>query len=361
MEGRKSKVEKLSVLIPVYNVEKYIEKAMQSVLEQTYSNFELILLDDGSTDESLSIIEKYAQNDNRIKYRTRENKGLLETRIDLINMATGNYTMFLDADDWLDKETLEKMYKRIKKNSCDVVRCNKVKEIVQENRKIYMPHFNIDEEVVKFEEFSEKVYPYFINTYICNSVVAQLIKTQYLKEIDINLKISMAEDLNFNLDLYSKIKSISFMEDYFYHYRYNDESITTSNVNLAGIEKKVSDVKFVYSQLLDYIKKWNMDTQKNREIVMKRIINEMLICTKQFSKIRTIEIEDILDFINKNLGKEIIEYKNNIQIEKTDSKLLKLFYYGKNKKMARYIKYNIYYKQFAKDYIKKFIYKRNRI
>ncbi len=353
-------MEKLSILIPVYNVEKYIEKAIQSVLEQTYSNFELILLNDGSTDESLSIIERYAQKDNRIKYASRDNRGLLKTRIDLINMATGKYSMFLDADDWIERETLEKMYKLIKKNECDVVRCNKVKEVIQENRKIYMQHFNINEKKVNFEEFQEKVYPYFINTYICNSVVAQLIKTKYLKEIDINLDVSMAEDLNFNLDLYSKIKSISFMEDYFYHYRYNNESITTSNINLSGISKKVNDVKFVYSQLLEYIKKWNMDTEKNREIIMKRIINEMLICTKQLSKIREIKIKHILNFINETFGNDIIDYKNNIKIEKTDSKLLKLFYYSKYKKMARYIKYNIYYDQLLKYYIKKIIYKGNR-
>lgn len=361
MEGRKNIMKKISILIPVYNVEKYIEQTIKSVLEQTYTNFELILLDDGSTDKSIDVIRKYEKIDKRIKYITRENKGVLETRIELIKAATGDYSMFLDADDWIDKITLENMYKEIAKDDCDVVRCNKVKEIVNENRKIYMPHFNSGKEIIRFEEFPNRVYPYFINTYICNSVVAQLIKTEYLKDVRINTKVSMAEDLNFNLDLYNKIKSIKFMEDYYYHYRYNDNSITTQNISRLGIDKKVDDVKFVYSQLLNYIKKWNIDTEDNRKIIMKRIINEMLICTRQFSKVRDIKLNEIVNFIQEKFEKDDIrEYMKNIEVANTDNKLFKLLYAKKYKKMARNIKYNIYFEQCIKNFIKKVIYRKEK-
>ena len=98
----------VSVVIPVYNAEKYIHKCIDGILSQTYHNTEIILVDDGSADNSLSICKEYAQKDSRIRVFSKENGGVSSARNMGMDEATGCYLMFLDSDDWLENDTIEK-------------------------------------------------------------------------------------------------------------------------------------------------------------------------------------------------------------------------------------------------------------
>lgn len=106
----------ISVLIPVYNAEKYLAKAIESILSQTFPYFELIIIDDGSTDKSLEIIKNYANSDERIKYISRENKGLIYTRNEGIELAQGKYIALMDADDISLPDRLEQQYNYLEKH-----------------------------------------------------------------------------------------------------------------------------------------------------------------------------------------------------------------------------------------------------
>ena len=116
--------EKISLIVPVYNVEKYLEKCVNSILKQTYKNLEIILVDDGSTDESAEICDKLKKDDNRIVVVHKTNGGLSDARNVGIGIATGNYLGFIDSDDYIQKDMYEYLYKLIKENNADISICN---------------------------------------------------------------------------------------------------------------------------------------------------------------------------------------------------------------------------------------------
>ena len=93
----------ISIIVPIYNIEKKLNKCIYSILEQTYKNFELILVNDGSTDNSLKICNEYKRKDNRIKIINKENQGLVLARKSGLDEATGKYIIFIDGDDWVHK------------------------------------------------------------------------------------------------------------------------------------------------------------------------------------------------------------------------------------------------------------------
>ena len=114
-------MEKVSIIIPVYNVEKYLPKCLESVLGQTYADLEIICVDDGTPDRSAAVILSYAEKDRRINLISQENQGLSGARNTGIGSATGKYIIFLDGDDWIEPETVETAVGMAEKNNADVV------------------------------------------------------------------------------------------------------------------------------------------------------------------------------------------------------------------------------------------------
>ncbi len=115
--------KKISIIVPVYNTEKYMEQSIKSLCGQTYQNIEILLIDDGSTDQSLSCCHAWAEKDNRIKVYHQENSGASAARNKGIELATGEYLMFMDADDWIEKNMLEVLYTEAEKKQADVACC----------------------------------------------------------------------------------------------------------------------------------------------------------------------------------------------------------------------------------------------
>ena len=116
--------ELISVIVPVYNVEQYLKKCVDSIVNQTYKNLEIILVDDGATDSSGEICDELEKLDNRIKVYHKENGGLSDARNYGVERATGSYVGFVDSDDYIDAEMYEKLYDAITKEAADVAECN---------------------------------------------------------------------------------------------------------------------------------------------------------------------------------------------------------------------------------------------
>lgn len=116
----------ISIIIPIYNTGKYLHKCIKSILSQTLTNFELILVDDGSSDDSGVICDEYAKLDNRVKVIHKENEGVSIARNTGINIAQGEYIGFIDSDDWIEYDMYEKLYKLAIENECDIVMCDTV-------------------------------------------------------------------------------------------------------------------------------------------------------------------------------------------------------------------------------------------
>ena len=114
-------MDKVTMIIPVYNAEHYIERCLDSLLKQTYKNLEILVMNDGSTDQSLSIIKRKAEKNKNIRYYNQKNMGVAKTRNKAISLATGKYIMFMDNDDYLDKDYVTTFVEAIQKDNFDIV------------------------------------------------------------------------------------------------------------------------------------------------------------------------------------------------------------------------------------------------
>lgn len=219
---------KFSVIVPIYNVEEYIEECVSSVLRQTYSNFELILVNDGSPDSSLEIIIRLSKRDDRIiVINKKENEGVALARSTGLSQAVGNFVLYLDGDDQLVPEALEILSKKIQSNNPDIVIYPKIKECNGE--KYVKPYFY--EETLFSDNKKELLdgflrYGYFI---IGFAAVRRELALKY--DIADELRsIWIGEDLLQSLPLLTYAQSILYITEGIYIITYNPNSVTRSRV-----------------------------------------------------------------------------------------------------------------------------------
>ena len=231
----------LSFIVPVYNAEKYLKKCVESILNQTFYDFEVIFIDDTSTDKSLDILYSYTC-DTRIKIITKENEGVSLARNCGLELAKGEYIMFVDADDWIDKNASKVMIDIIEKNQADVVFAPYIREF--ENRSLKKKIYDEEEIIFDRMEVKDKLYRRFIglignelkepeNADALCTVWGKLYKRSIIEENHIRFhdirEIGTYEDGLFNLHYFQFVHKAVYINQYLYHYRkYNDQSITTT-------------------------------------------------------------------------------------------------------------------------------------
>lgn len=214
---------KISVIIPIYNVENYIEECLNSIINQTIREIEIIVIDDGSKDNSINIVKKFK--DNRIKIIQKENGGLSSARNVGLRLALGEYIYFIDSDDYLGMDTsLEEMYKLAKENDSDIVIGNAIKYYSEDEKYIFQRDKELfNQKNMKSEEFLIKA----IKTYSMHSAVCF---NMYKKKILIENKLFfkegyLHEDEDFTPRVFLKANSISIYPENFYIYRFRKDSI----------------------------------------------------------------------------------------------------------------------------------------
>ena len=212
---------KISVIIPVFNVENYLEKCLDSVVNQTLNDIEIICINDGSTDNSPNILESYVQKDARIIVINQENKGLSAARNRGLEIAKGEYISFVDSDDWIDENFLEKLYEAITKNNCDIAIATIIRkrEYHQKYRVLYS-----DEKI--FSTFEEKVKICAIPRccYVWNKLYkARLVKDSVFKEG------VYYEDMLWLPLILDKAEKLVTVPNTVYWYRVNNNSIVKKN------------------------------------------------------------------------------------------------------------------------------------
>lgn len=144
---------KVSIIVPVYNVEKYLKKCLNSLINQTLIDIEIICVNDGSTDNSEKILQQFAKQDSRVKILSQQNKGQSVARNVAIENATGDYLGFVDSDDWVDLDYFEKLYNRAKEFECDIAcagfkRCGKFINSIRKSYKDVKIYTDINEKVI---------------------------------------------------------------------------------------------------------------------------------------------------------------------------------------------------------------------
>lgn len=250
------KDKNISIIVPTYNAESTIKECLMSILEDKGQDIEVIALIDGGTDNSLNICKEISKADNRLKVVYQENQGLFIARKNGVKNSTGKYIMFVDSDDYMINNSLEKMREMIKKYSPDLIRFRYMKN----NREYEQyKYFQEQEKYIKKEDFKKLIYPMFISGYMLNAMWTNCIKREYLENINIDKynKILYGEDLMYNLEIFSNIQNAVFLEDVLYRYNTNENSITRTR-KVEKLLKNLEDSIIIYTSLYVYLEKWDM-------------------------------------------------------------------------------------------------------
>ena len=221
---------KVSVVIPIYNVEIFLSQCIESIIHQTLEEIEIILVDDGSTDNSGKIADEYAKKDIRIKVIHKANGGLSDARNAGIKAATGDYIGFVDSDDYVSENMFKKMYQKAKKEGTDVVVCNIFNIIDGKFKKVsYWPQQ--DEHIIKQDEIYANMY-----LYPCYAV-NKIYKRDFIEKNNLLfIKGYLYEDVPFFTQVFLNVKKVSYCIDNFYFYRIGRSDAITAKKSLKHLD-----------------------------------------------------------------------------------------------------------------------------
>lgn len=207
----------VTVLIPAYNVASFLPKCLDTVLGQTYTDLQVVVMDDGSNDKTIEVAKTYAANDTRLEVYHQNNQGVAATRNLLLDCVKGDWVLFVDADDWIELDMVEYLLSLAQSHNADFVMCDRVINDTEPSRKD--PNvFELDQEhaIVDFLH-----HDYFIGS-LCNKII----KTCCLQNERFRTGISYGEDALFCWGILQKTQKVVVSSKQLYHYRMNDESIS---------------------------------------------------------------------------------------------------------------------------------------
>ena len=251
-----NKDELISIIVPIYDVEKYLNRCIVSILNQTYKNFELILVDDGSNDQCPKICDEWAKKDGRISVIHKKNGGLSDARNAGIKVAEGEYIAFVDSDDWVSEFYLEYLRKALIENDCDIVEC----EIIRVSENVS----GENESIKKYDKASiyetEKALEYLIadqrfHQYVWNKLYKRSVIQGILFE-----KGKTNEDEFWTYQIFGNAKRVGKIEIPLYYYLYRDTSIMGAKYSikrLDALDAKLQRQKYIeekYPRLGDIAK-----------------------------------------------------------------------------------------------------------
>ena len=315
---------KISIIVPFYNVEKYIDKCLYTLVNQTLQDIEILIVNDGSKDKSIEIAKKYEKEyPEKIIYLEKENGGLSDARNYAIKYAKGEYIAFLDSDDYVELDMYEKMYETAKKENCDMVECDFYWEYPNKSKK------DIGKIYENKKEMIEKI-----------RVVAwnKLIKRTILKESKIEFpKGYRYEDVEFTYKLVPYLNKISFVKEPFIHYVQRENSISNSQ------NERTKEIFIILENVINYYKEKNIYNEYKEEL--EYIYTRYLLCSSllRMVKIKDKEIrENLLEETWKKLNEHFPGWRKN-SILKRNKTLKDLYMKTVNKNT-----YKIYCKIFRR-------------
>ena len=252
----------VSIVVPVYNVEKYLPECLDSLINQTYRNLEILCVNDGATDGSRRVLAGYAEKDKRIRVLDRENGGLSAARNTGLDQAVGEYIIFIDSDDWCHLEMIEKMVALAEKNKTDFVNC--AAQLYDEKKQLFSEADYFSLEMLS-DDFEKKVltlkeiWPQLFSFNV--TVWSKLFRRSFLVECDLRFKEGILhEDEYFWVDLCFRMKTFCFTKEKLYFYRINRVGAITSNPMRGKDDYLKTLAKWI--QVLKQEKVW---TEKGQE------------------------------------------------------------------------------------------------
>lgn len=309
---------KVSVIVPVYNVEDYVEKCLRSIINQSHKNWEALVVVDGATDNSLEICKKIEAEDLRIQVLVKENGGLASARNFAFNKITGEYVAFVDSDDYLEPEYLEVLLKNAVEHNALISMCGYTYE-TEDGKEIY--HIQKETKPLSKEEIIDSMYVPLNHSW-GSFVWNKLYLSKIIKENNLffNEELKMFEDILFNYHYISLIDSGYFCTEPLYHYLKRGSSLI-NNFNSASKEKylyytKAFDIILESSKGNDKLYyKWALLMKCIHTATALRVMSKLGLCKNP----RYIEERN---FLRKNIMRLL--FNNNIPIKKRVGALITL-------------------------------------
>lgn len=319
------KKKKVSIIIPVYNSEKTLEKCIDSVRDQTYKNIEILIINDGSQDNSLSIMNKYKNKDKRIIIINQENKGLSGARNTGIKNATGDYITFIDSDDYINETMIEECMNIFIKYNCDAIRNNYIYDYPNGNKSLNKDEIN-KEQLINLkdenqkESLVKKILMGKIQSYSWLLIIKRKIFTE--KHLQFDEDILFMEDIIFLNRLLLSIDSIFLMGKPNYYYYQNKEGMTK---NYSNYIKNMNNILIMNQRLNEILSLYKERAYYYIEITNAMYINgiigylkDIIINNQEYSKIeielKKIREKDIMKYMLKNKNTKILKIHYRIYI-----------------------------------------------
>lgn len=288
---------KVSIIMPVYNAEKYLGEAIESVLSQTYTEFELLLINDRSADNSKEICREYSKKDTRIIIleNNSESHGPGPTRNIGLDYATGEYVYFMDADDWADNNLLECAVDRIKETNADIIQFGAVYERC--NQKKSEQYYWPGKDILTKDEIKKDFFYYWKENR--NSLWMHMFRREPVKTIRFE-SIIIGEDISYIMDALCKAEKIAYIAKALYHYRYVQGS--TSH---RWIKNTIECREIIWNHQLNFLKSFpgDMDKLAYAEVAYDNYIWAIYqlssnLCTLSYrdKKRKLLEIEEKMEF-----------------------------------------------------------------
>ncbi|MDE6407528.1 MAG: glycosyltransferase family 2 protein [Anaeroplasmataceae bacterium] len=292
----------VSVIMPVYKVEEFVGKTIESVLNQTYKNIEFYAVDDGSPDKSGEICEEYAKKDERLIVLHQTNAGAPAARNSAIKLAKGKYLYFIDSDDFIDPEMIETMVQYAEENELDLVVTGFKMEYFQSGKDITYetksPH-----RIYELEEFKKEAHLY-LNNSLLSLPWNKLFKNEIIASNNLTFPNTKWDDHHFNMDYLMHIKNIGFLEITMYHwYRSRKGSETMINYSDPNMFKKRVEH---FEHIVKLYQVWNYMDEMTRTSINSYFAGRIIQCVQELVDNRKLTKKEKKDRIKEILNHPLV-------------------------------------------------------
>lgn len=276
MENKSIQDVLVSIIIPIYNVEEYIEKSIESMQAQTHKNWELFAVIDGSPDKSIDICNRMASLDSRIKVIEKKNGGAHTARNVAIDLANGKYFYFMDGDDWAEVTLLEDMVTLAEENQSELVVTGFYIDTYYNDEECYTANKSVDDKIyASQEEFRKDAYRLFDNN-LLYTPWNKLYLGSYIRDKKLYFPITFWDDFPFNISVLRDVERVVVSSQKYYHFIRKREESETAKYRADMYEKRETE----HQWMKDLYKHWNISDEKSMEFVARRYVDRIIGCVE---------------------------------------------------------------------------------
>lgn len=267
---------KVSIIMPVYKVEEYVAKAIESIQAQTLKEWEFLIVDDGTPDRSGEICDAYAAKDSRIHVIHKENGGAPSARNMAIEIAKGEYMYFLDSDDWAEPSMLEDMYKLAKRDNAQLVVAGFYIDTYVGNGNYITDDYKVDDAVYSNkEEFRKNAYKLFDKN-LLYTPWNKLYEAKYIMENNLRFPTTFWDDFPFNVSIVRNVERVTVTSKQYYHFLRARTESETAAYRPGMYEKREEE----HGWMVNLYKEWNVRDENSKEMIARRYIERFIGCVE---------------------------------------------------------------------------------